>query len=165
MYHLPEHVQQHVDFVTPSVHFDTKLTRRSGDQGAAQARGIGHPGIGIATPETGGTVSGVNGELDECNEYITPICLRTLYDLFYTPVATNKNSYGIGQSTFPQNVPNLSSCTICMFCSGAYTSGISAERSTDVCQKLLDGPYWKGALPSFDRWRQGLIFARGIRGH
>jgi tripeptidyl-peptidase-1 len=43
------------------------------------------------------TVNGtvVNGQ--GCDEYITPNCLRALYGLFYKPVATDKNSYGIGQ--------------------------------------------------------------------
>ncbi|KAH0829150.1 peptidase S8/S53 domain-containing protein [Lanmaoa asiatica] len=98
VYHLPEHVQPHVDFVTPSVHFDAKLTRRSGGETTSPARDIGQPGVGI-TPKTAGTVSGIIGELEQCNEYITPICLRTLYGLFYEPIATDKNSYGVVEYT------------------------------------------------------------------
>ena len=97
MYHLPEHVQPHIDLVTPSVHFDAKLTRRSGGESAASARSIGQPGAGAAPLKTAGKVSEVLGELEQCDEYITPICLRTLYGLFYEPVATDKNSFGIGQ--------------------------------------------------------------------
>ena len=50
-----------------------------------------------------GTVSGIVGKLDQCDEYITPICLRTLYGLFYKPVATDRNNYGIGRWPFPQS--------------------------------------------------------------
>ncbi|KAF8141196.1 peptidase S8/S53 domain-containing protein [Boletus edulis] len=94
VYYLPQHVQPHVDFVTPSVHFDAKLTRRSGGESVAPARDIQRVGFGTG-PKTGGTVSGVIDGLEQCNMYITPTCLRTLYDLFYNPVATDKNSFGI----------------------------------------------------------------------
>lgn len=89
-------MQPHVDFVTPSVHFDAKLTRRSGGESGSPARGIGQPGVGI-TPKTTGTVSGIINELEDCDNHITPICLRTLYGLFYEPLATDENSYGIGR--------------------------------------------------------------------
>ncbi|KAH7883231.1 peptidase S8/S53 domain-containing protein [Phlebopus sp. FC_14] len=97
-YHLPEDISPHVDFVLPSVHFDTKLKRRSGDSDSVPARDIGQPGVGI-TPKTTGSVLELVNELEQCDEYITPICLRTLYGLFYEPVATDKNSYGIVEYT------------------------------------------------------------------
>lgn len=97
-YHLPEHVSSHVDFVIPSVHFDAKLKRRSGSE-PEPARAIGQPGVGI-TPKTAGTVSEILSELEQCDQYITPVCLRALYGLVYEPVATDKNSYGIGAVIF-----------------------------------------------------------------
>ncbi|EIW80511.1 subtilisin-like protein [Coniophora puteana RWD-64-598 SS2] len=105
-YHLPEHVTSHVDFVLPSVHFDAKLSRRS-DTSESQpplstadqpAHNIGLPGVGIS-PKSGGKVTETVSEVEQCDEYITPICLRTLYGLDYTPVATDKNSYGIVEYT------------------------------------------------------------------
>ncbi|KAG9312098.1 tripeptidyl-peptidase I [Chiua virens] len=98
VYHLPEHVQPHVDFVTPSVHFDAKLNRRSSSGGAASLHRIGQPGVGI-TPTTTDTVSEIIQDLERCDEYITPLCLRALYGLSYNPVATDKNSYGIVEYT------------------------------------------------------------------
>ena len=99
MYHLPEHVQPHVDFVTPSVHFGAKLNRRSGDESAATRQGIRQSGPHTSLVVTD-AVSGITGELRQCDNSTTPICLRTLYDFFYNPVATDKNSFGIGQCTF-----------------------------------------------------------------
>ncbi|KAG2137293.1 peptidase S8/S53 domain-containing protein [Suillus cothurnatus] len=96
-YHLPEHIRTHVDFVLPSVNFDVKLKRRSGSE-PAPAGGIGQPGVGI-TPKTTGSVLQAVTELEQCDEYITPICLRALYELVYVPVATEKNSYGIVEYT------------------------------------------------------------------
>ncbi|EGO00781.1 hypothetical protein SERLA73DRAFT_167028 [Serpula lacrymans var. lacrymans S7.3] len=95
-YHLPAHVQPHVDFVLPSVHFDAKLSRRSGVEGSA--REVGQPGYGI-TPKTTGRVSTEVTELEQCDEYITPICLRTLYSLEYVPLATEKNSFAVVEYT------------------------------------------------------------------
>ncbi|KAF8841683.1 hypothetical protein BDN67DRAFT_900913 [Paxillus ammoniavirescens] len=97
-YHLPEDVQPHVDFVIPSVHFDAKLNRRSGSESSQPARDIGQPGVGI-TPKSAGTIESLVGELEQCDEYITPICLRALYGLVYEPVATELNSYGIVEYT------------------------------------------------------------------
>ncbi|KAH0829140.1 peptidase S8/S53 domain-containing protein [Lanmaoa asiatica] len=81
-YHLPAHIVPHVDFVTPTVHFDAKLTRRDS---AEPARSIGQPGVG-AGPKTSG-------------KYITLDCLRALYGLNNTPSATGFNSYGIVEYT------------------------------------------------------------------
>ncbi|KAF8435043.1 peptidase S8/S53 domain-containing protein [Boletus edulis BED1] len=97
VYYLPEHVQPHVDFITPSVHFDAKLTRRSSSESASSARGIGRLGF-VSDPETASAVSWIHG-LEHCDSSITPICLRTLYDIFYDPVATDKNSFGIVEYT------------------------------------------------------------------
>ncbi|KAG1881010.1 peptidase S8/S53 domain-containing protein [Suillus subluteus] len=81
-YHLPEHISTRVDFVLPSVNFDVKLKGRSGSQP--------EPGRAIGQPVT---------ELEQCDQYITPICLRALYELVYEPVATEKNSYGVVEYT------------------------------------------------------------------
>ena len=59
------------------------------------------PGVGINPKTSITTVSGVADGKD-CDEYITPKCLRKLYGLFYKPVATDKNSYGIGEWMFPR---------------------------------------------------------------
>ncbi|KIJ15544.1 hypothetical protein PAXINDRAFT_62902, partial [Paxillus involutus ATCC 200175] len=73
-YHLPAHISPHVDFVTPTVHFDAKLNRRSTEP----ARTIGQPGAGSG-PKTTGKLNGTPlGDLSTCNEYITLDCLRAL---------------------------------------------------------------------------------------
>lgn len=83
-----------MDFVLPSVHFDGKLKGRPGSE-PEHARAVGQPGVGI-TPKTAGSISETVSELEQCDQYITPACLRALYGLVYEPVATGKNSYGIG---------------------------------------------------------------------
>ncbi|EGO26352.1 hypothetical protein SERLADRAFT_463329 [Serpula lacrymans var. lacrymans S7.9] len=98
-YHLPAHITPHVDFVTPTVHFDAKLSKRS-DPVSDPTR-VGLPGSGNG-PKTTGTVDdllGLVGELENCDKQITPACLRALYGLVYDPVATSKNSFGIVEYT------------------------------------------------------------------
>ncbi|KAG8221246.1 peptidase S8/S53 domain-containing protein [Butyriboletus roseoflavus] len=96
-YHLPAHIVPHVDFVTPSVHFDAKLTRRGGTD---PARSVRNPSTGVQE-NSPGVVQGpppTNGE--DCDQYITPDCLRALYGLSDTPPhATRSNSFGIVEYT------------------------------------------------------------------
>lgn len=47
-------------------------------------------------PKTNGAKVTITPTLENCDETITPDCLRALYAVNYTPVATDKNSYGIG---------------------------------------------------------------------
>ncbi|KAG0702859.1 Pro-kumamolisin, activation domain-containing protein [Suillus ampliporus] len=96
-YHLPEHVQSHVDFVTPTVHFDAKISKRSGSSEGI-GRSVGQPGNG-ASPKTTGEIQSLLNQLETCDEQITPICLRALYGLVYEPLAASKNSFGIVEYT------------------------------------------------------------------
>jgi tripeptidyl-peptidase-1 len=96
-YHVPKHVQPHLDLVTPSVHFDTKIHRRGAP--AKSGTHIGQPGAGVVTPKSTGTVKSFVDELENCDTHITPLCLRALYGIVYVPLATDKNSYGIVEYT------------------------------------------------------------------
>ncbi|KAF8148410.1 peptidase S8/S53 domain-containing protein [Crassisporium funariophilum] len=95
-YHLPAHVSPHVEIVTPSIHFDTILKRRNST--SVRAKKIGLPGVGI-TPKTTGKITSILKELKDCDKMITPICLRALYGLFYEPLASHKNTFGIVEYT------------------------------------------------------------------
>jgi tripeptidyl-peptidase-1 len=95
VYSIPEDIQRHVDFVTPTVHFDAKLEtpkkRRTVEQrtststrGHSIRPGIGHsigsPG-GASLPKEGGKIpfGKVLNELENCDTSIVPDCLRALY--------------------------------------------------------------------------------------
>ncbi|KAI4105412.1 MAG: hypothetical protein LQ339_003476 [Xanthoria mediterranea] len=123
-YRIPEHVTRHVDFITPTVHFDAKIP-----QGVAKPQpqpvekrdptstaAVGHPvqtkvalGIGAPTsgslPKKGATLSRqtvldrLREELQNCNRFITPNCLRALYRFPPGLTANPKNSYGIVEYT------------------------------------------------------------------
>lgn len=78
-YSVPPQIQEHIDFITPTVHFDaivkTKKKRRDLQGRAMQVRPfpIVHPGPEVApTPQ-------VTYNLANCYQYVTPECLRALY--------------------------------------------------------------------------------------
>ncbi|KAG8220430.1 peptidase S8/S53 domain-containing protein [Butyriboletus roseoflavus] len=94
-YHLPEHVAAHVDFVTPTVHFDAKLSKRSGG-----LKSIGLPSGSNGPKTTGQVLDWIDpDQLSHCDTHITPSCLRALYGFVYDPIVPEKNSYGIVEYT------------------------------------------------------------------
>ena len=105
-YHLPAHIKEHVDFITPTVHFDAKLGPRSEEDYASIKRRNARPGVGNSLgrpgsgslPKKGATLDYIHNiitELSECDEFIVPDCLRFLY--LIPPVLTNlqSNPYGV----------------------------------------------------------------------
>lgn len=73
-YHLPKHVSKHVELVTPTVHFDTKFTRRGPQSRAVRARtglNSGQPRRGTVLPKTVGKVNhkelAANEEPTDCD--------------------------------------------------------------------------------------------------
>ncbi|KAI4239964.1 MAG: hypothetical protein L6R40_005395 [Gallowayella cf. fulva] len=115
-YHIPEHVTPHVDFITPTVHFDVKIPQAVAKPVEKRAptttAAAGHPvktkaALGIGAPSSGSlpkkgaqiNIKSIIDELKNCNKFITPNCLRALY-LFPPGLTANpKNSYGIVEYT------------------------------------------------------------------
>ena len=120
-YHVPKYISRHIDFITPTVHFDTKLPmgmenhetrfKRAATTTAAAghpvqtkaALGVGAPGSG-SLPKKGANIDikGFVDELKNCDLFITPNCLRALYEFPPGVSANPKNSYGIVEYT-PQS--------------------------------------------------------------
>lgn len=139
-YHLPEHVSKHVELVTPTLHFDAKLRRRN--EPSVNARTIGQPGQSTSYPKTTGMISELLTELEDCDELITPICLRALYDFVYEPLVPNKNTIGIVEYTPQAYVPT----DLDMFF-GNFSSEQVGERPTLVS---IDGGFIQSNQTGFD---------------
>ncbi|CAJ2503639.1 Uu.00g110330.m01.CDS01 [Anthostomella pinea] len=106
-YSLPENLRQHVDFITPTVHFDVKvnrsnakraldphgseiLNRHISESKARKAADLYRRGINVNETSTDNAT-----ELAHCDTLMVPDCLRALYGIpADVPVAAN-NSYGI----------------------------------------------------------------------
>ena len=89
---MPRHLQQHVDLIKPTVHFNHRpapnaLLKRTG--------GPGQPFSGSG-PKKLNIPLGTIPSLTNCDQVITPDCLRALYKIDYTPRSTDKNTFGIG---------------------------------------------------------------------
>lgn len=104
---MPNHVKEHIEIVTPTLHFDVKIEpirprrmKRSNEPVEGISRKLGQPGVGHQ-PSTTGKAKNLANELANCDEQITPDCLRALYNIVYKPVSTKKNSYGIGECFEP----------------------------------------------------------------
>ncbi|KAH9034857.1 subtilisin-like protein, partial [Lactarius pseudohatsudake] len=98
-YSVPEHISDHVEIIKPTVHFNhrvsedpTRLRKR------ANPNHLGQP-FGGRGPKTNGAKVDAAFSLANCDQFITPECLRALYNFNYTPVATASNSYGIVEFT------------------------------------------------------------------
>lgn len=80
-YHVPAHIQHHIDLVTPTVHFNAILNRRSDFEERAKkspmAKAIGKPGSGFHGPKTSGTTSLVSTDLSKCDSQVRPSSYTT----------------------------------------------------------------------------------------
>ncbi|KAJ6552386.1 hypothetical protein DFH09DRAFT_925176, partial [Mycena vulgaris] len=94
-YHLPAHIVPHVALVMPSIDFNAALTKPSGSISTHTT--LGQPGA--VRPKIGPEITTILNELEDCDVQITPDCVRALYDFVYTPVAADKNSFGIVEYT------------------------------------------------------------------
>ncbi|OBZ71486.1 Tripeptidyl-peptidase SED1 [Grifola frondosa] len=79
-------------------------THDSGVEQIVQKRSferLGMPGASSRSgPKTNGVkVTAADPSLANCDEMIVPDCLRALYSIDYTPVATDKNTFGIVEFT------------------------------------------------------------------
>ncbi|KAE8454178.1 hypothetical protein EG329_005103 [Mollisiaceae sp. DMI_Dod_QoI] len=96
-YSVPAHIQEHIDFITPTVHFDAtvKKERKRRD---LQSRSLNIRPLPQVVPSPDTAVQPqVVFNLTNCNTYITPDCLRALYN--FTNGTLSGSSYGIVEYT------------------------------------------------------------------
>lgn len=80
-YSVPSHIREHIDFITPTIHFDAmvkpKKTRRD-----LQGRSLStKPGTQVKQkPDALVPQPAVTFSLANCYTYVTPDCLRSLYN-------------------------------------------------------------------------------------
>lgn len=108
-YSIPSHLREHIDFITPTVHFDAKVTghgkkvKRADPAAAVKPKTglkVGSPNNGFL-PKVGAQVSAGNifKDLQNCDKQITPVCLQALYRFPPQFHANPGNSYGIVEYT------------------------------------------------------------------
>ncbi|PPQ78612.1 hypothetical protein CVT25_010576 [Psilocybe cyanescens] len=93
-YSLPAGIAEHIDIITPTVQSNTKLVKSGGSrrpESSKYRRSIApqHQNIEARASVT------TNGSLAGCDTAVVPSCLQTLYNMTYTPNATDRNTFGI----------------------------------------------------------------------
>ncbi|KAG6827607.1 hypothetical protein H0H92_011146 [Tricholoma furcatifolium] len=94
-YSVPAYIQPHIDLIKPTVqlrHYtmENRLAKRGMNLGAPSTnRG----------PKRSSKKITAEPSLANCDEMITPDCLRALYNFDYTPVSTHENSIGVVEFT------------------------------------------------------------------
>ncbi|KAH8820611.1 peptidase S8/S53 domain-containing protein [Xylogone sp. PMI_703] len=143
-YKIPQHLTQHIDFITPTVHFDAvvKPIRKRADlhtrelKGGPKVRPVTH-----LKPKPDAVQPQVTFDLSNCDEYITPDCLRALYGFPNGTLA--RSSYGIVEYT-PQAFlqPDLN----------LFYSNLAREipSGTAPTTDLIDGAIVQTTSQSFD---------------
>lgn len=128
-YSLPAHIRPHIDFITPTLHFDMKLGKKShsddsvklekrDDAPVLEKRINGTTKIPLGSPMSPTVpkyISPTNpfqvffGNTSQCDQYITPACLRALYNLPTLPTilpSNSKNSFAVVEYTPQQYIPS-----------------------------------------------------------
>jgi hypothetical protein len=180
-YSVPEHLRDHIDFITPTVHFDAKAnqpTKRSTDLKPAvqpaKAKSIGSATSNVASPKTDSEIplGEIIAELKQCDTYITPDCLRALYllppnfpehpgsesSLVIVPILVAAPPPII--LTLPVALPLLAAFwehitnldRLIRNC-GVYPAVIFAKRFEHIFRQLLSSSSWKVANFQLNRWR------------
>ena len=107
-YSVPAYIKDHIDFITPTLHFDVKVSSNPEESNSLKKRTrrdvVKSVRTGLATRiRPGGLApyanSGTPHNLSYCDQEITPDCLKALYKIDYEPVAIDKNSYGVVEYT------------------------------------------------------------------
>jgi hypothetical protein len=135
-YSVPEHVREHIDIVLPTVNFDARVSPRT-ESSPLMRRATPAPRSGFTRPNSFAKTDGRKAQhsdasLANCDQQITLDCLRALYDFQYTPVATDKNSYGIG-APFPLLLCTNRELTIVPSQSNTHLRVRPLRRSLELC--------------------------------
>lgn len=106
-YKVPKHVQDHVDFIVPTVHIDAhvenrgsrvKMSKKKRDGSENDSRKGSGPipqsKPGAVIPDLSTLLSSKAQRTDLCNSLIFPECLQALYNIPNVTTANPRNSYG-----------------------------------------------------------------------
>ena len=115
-YHVPEYISPFLDFITPTLHFGTQVVQRAVSTATVPIVGpyaaVGLPvennaAMDMGSPDSGSLpkeganvdIKKIPDELAQCDDYITPNCLRALYNFGPGTSANPGNSLGVVEFT------------------------------------------------------------------
>ena len=114
-YSIPGHLTDHIDIVTPTVHFDKQLgnsrrtirhetllpppIRQLNKRQAVPPHGILGSPSDASNPKQGAVVSNALMSLENCDTMITPACLQALYNMPPGSTSMRNNTLGVTEFT------------------------------------------------------------------
>ncbi|KAG4417406.1 hypothetical protein IFR04_009475 [Cadophora malorum] len=114
-YSIPGHLTDHIDIVTPTVHFDMQLgnprrnirhetllpppIRQLNKRQAVPPHGILGSPSDASNPKQGAVVSNALMSLENCDTMITPACLQALYNMPPGSTSMRNNTLGVTEFT------------------------------------------------------------------
>ncbi|KAL5531108.1 hypothetical protein ACEPAG_3984 [Sanghuangporus baumii] len=106
-YHVPEHLVSHIDLIKPTTAFNARIPAPEPNNLDKRAATTTNPPVKLGSPSgfNGPKTNGrkVDGSttlgLADCDRFITPVCLQTLYNIDYKPVSTHRNTFGVVEFT------------------------------------------------------------------
>ena len=102
-YSLPEHVREHIDFISPGIKLSAALKRKEIKRDASTSRHL-RPGPIKMIPHSNARLTLPSGaaslprELQDCGRNVTPVCLKALYQIPDATIKDNVNQLGIFES-------------------------------------------------------------------
>lgn len=91
---LSRNVQPHIDFITPTIHFDTKVIPRKAlvsHENKRSGAGLGPWGKSPWLPKASPIAKPIKNNLADCSNNVTPDCLRALYGIPALPPTMRTN--------------------------------------------------------------------------
>ncbi|KAL2067873.1 hypothetical protein VTL71DRAFT_15971 [Oculimacula yallundae] len=86
-YHVPKHIQEHIDYITPGIKLFAPKKRSLSSRTFS-----GTPSHSIKTTSHSGFPPTAAGELSMCHRWITPACIRALYSVPPSPEYVNSTA-------------------------------------------------------------------------
>jgi tripeptidyl-peptidase-1 len=97
-YHVPEHIQGHIDYITPGVKLSPivkKSTKTKRASHLAKSKGAIASDISSKAKAIPAKAKGLPAELQKCGSDMTPACIKALYKLPDATKAKKGNSLGL----------------------------------------------------------------------
>lgn len=97
-YHVPEHIQAHIDYITPGVKLSPivkKNTKAKRMSHLAHSKGTVEADNSIKTTVISEKAQSLPADLQRCGTDMTPACIKALYDIPDATKAAKGNSLGL----------------------------------------------------------------------
>ena len=97
-YHVPEHVQKHIDYITPGVKLTPVLKKLTKAKRASQLIGVKTNSKAVSAEENYSIPAkalSLAADLQGCGYNMTPTCIKAMYDIPDAKTAVKGNSLGL----------------------------------------------------------------------